>query len=155
MTVVHIISIVVQSFTFMATAVRWIVKTLITVVLLGAIGFGLWFWGAMKYVFSSGERAGYVQKFSKRGWIFKTWEGELAMVNLPGAMPEKFDFSVIDGAVAQKLSTSLGQRVVLKYEQHRFIPLPIFAETEYFVTDVLQVENAVPPPPLPASADRK
>ncbi len=129
---------------------RWIVKSLVTVVLVGTIGFGLWFWFTLKYVFSTGERAGYIQKFSKRGWIFKTWEGELAMVNLPGAMPELFIFSVVDAAVAEKLKGTLGQRVVLKYDQHRFIPLPIFAETDYFATDVVPVENAVAPPPLPA-----
>lgn len=71
------------------------------------------------------------------------------MVNLPGAMPEKFFFSVVDASVANRLQSSLGQRLVLRYEQHRYIPLPLFAETEYFVTEVLAVQESVPPAPLP------
>jgi hypothetical protein len=124
----------------MENAIRWLKKLLITSVLLAIGGVALWTWGALTYVYSSGERAGYVQKFSKRGWLFKTWEGELAMVNLPGAMPEIFYFSVRKDEVAEKLQASIGQRVVLKYEQHRFVPFPIFAETEYFVEDVLPRE---------------
>ncbi len=133
---------------------RALVKYSAIVVIFAIIGFGLWFWGALKYIYSSGERAGYVQKFSKRGWMFKTWEGELAMVNLPGAMPEKFDFSVVDETVAERLSGTMGQRVVLKYEQHRYIPLPIFAETEYFVTDILPVQEAAAPQPLPVATEK-
>ena len=121
---------------------RWIIKYVSILTISVALIGGLWFWASMKYVYSTGERAGYIQKFSKRGWFFKTWEGELAMVNLPGTMPEKFNFSVVDGKVALKLQTLLGQRMVLKYEQHRFIPLPIFAETEYFVIDAIPVMDS-------------
>ena len=131
--------------------IRFIIKYFIISVILLALGFGLWFWGSMAFVYSSGERAGYIQKFSKRGWVFKTWEGELAMVSLPGSTPEKFFFSVVDAGVASRLQSSLGQRLVLKYEQHRYVPLPLFAETEYFVTDVLAVQESVPPASLPAA----
>ncbi len=124
-------------------------------VLFAVLAFGLFFWGTMRYVYSSGERAGYVQKFSKRGWMFKTWEGELAMVNLPGAMPEKFDFSVVNKGVPEKLQQTMGQRVVVKYEQHRYVPLPLFAETEYFVIDVLPVQDANAPASLPTTAVNK
>lgn len=120
---------------------RSVLKYLASFLLLLALGFGLWFWGTVKYVYSTGERAGYVQKFSKRGWVFKTWEGQMAMVNLPGAMQEKFDFSVVDDAVAERMAATMGQRVVIKYEQHRFVPLPIFAETEYFVTSVMPLQS--------------
>jgi hypothetical protein len=107
------------------------------VILILAIGlFALYVWITLNFDYSEGERAGYVQKFSSRGWICKTWEGELAMVNLPGAMPEIFRFSVRDDAVAQRLNKSLGQRVRLHYEQHKGIPTDCFGETEYFVTDV-------------------
>ena len=101
--------------------------------------FALYVWIALNFDYSEGERAGYVQKFSSRGWLCKTWEGELAMVNLPGAMPEIFRFSVRDDAVAQRLNKSLGQRVRLHYEQHKGIPTNCFGETEYFVTDVQPV----------------
>lgn len=96
----------------------------------GYVMFALW------YSYSDGERAGYVQKFSRKGWVCKTWEGEIAMANLPGAMPEVFAFSVRDAAVAEKLTGQMGNRVVLKYEQHLGIPTDCFGETSYFVVDV-------------------
>ncbi|MGZ9076524.1 MAG: hypothetical protein ACXW13_12200, partial [Burkholderiaceae bacterium] len=48
--------------------------------------------------YSTGERAGWVQKLSRKGWLCKTWEGEMAMVSMPGAIPEKFLFTVRDDA---------------------------------------------------------
>lgn len=104
------------------------------------IGFSLWTWASLNYVYSSGERAGYVQKLSKKGWLCKTWEGELAMVNLPGAMPEIFSFTVPDDNIAQEINQSLGRRVTLTYEQHLGIPTTCFGETSYFVTRVRLVE---------------
>src|SRR3954452_8238524 len=89
----------------------------------------LWTAIALNYSSSRGNRAGYVQKFSRKGWICKTWEGELAMVNLPGTMPELFRFSVRDDAVAQRINQSLGQRVRLHYEQHKGVPTNCFGET--------------------------
>lgn len=109
---------------------------LLTIPVLAIALFALYVWIALNFDYSQGERAGYVQKFSSRGWVCKTWEGELAMVNLPGAMPEIFRFSVRDDAVAQRLNKTLGQRVRLHYEQHKGIPTDCFGETEYFVTGV-------------------
>lgn len=111
----------------------------------------LYIWAALHISYSEGDRAGYVQKFSRKGWLCKTWEGELAMVNLPGAMPEVFAFTVRDDAVADRLNETLGQRVVITYEEHRGIPTQCFGETGYFVTGVRALEGAAPvPPPLPA-----
>ena len=112
--------------------------------------FSLYTWGTLKYVYASGERAGFIQKISQKGWIFKTWEGEMAMVNLPGAMPEKFYFTVRHEDVAKRIEQNLGDRVVLHYNEHRGIPTRIFGDTTHFVTDVRPVENAVAPAPLPA-----
>ena len=109
---------------------------LIAVVLL----FVLYAWLALSFNYSEGERAGYVQKFSRKGWLCKTWEGELAMVNLPGAMPEIFRFSVRDDAVAARLNETMGRRVRLHYEQHKGIPTSCFGETEYFVTAIAPLE---------------
>jgi hypothetical protein len=96
----------------------------------------LWTFIALTYSYSAGERAGYVQKFSSKGWICKTWEGQLAMVNVPGAMQEKWDFSVRDDSIARLIEGSMGQRVSLSYAQHRGVPTSCFGETEYFVTAV-------------------
>jgi hypothetical protein len=107
--------------------------------LLLAAGVALWVWAALGFSYSTGDRAGYVQKFSKKGWLCKTWEGELAMVSLPGAMPEIFAFTVRDPAVAAAVNKQLGERVTLTYEQHLGLP-SCFGETEYFVEGVRRVE---------------
>jgi len=131
--------------------IRWIAKVLTTVVVLAVVTFALWFWVSVTFAYSTGERAGYIQKLSQRGWVVKTWEGEMAMVNLPGAMPEIFRFSVRSPETVKKIQDSLGHRVSLKYEEHRYIPLPIFGETSYFASDVRPVEDASAPAPLPAA----
>jgi hypothetical protein len=111
-----------------------------TVVLIAVLGFGGWTWATLTYNYSDGERAGYVQKLSRKGWICKTWEGELALVNLPGAMPEIFYFSVRDDAVAKRIQQSVGKRVALSYEQHIGIPTTCFGDTQYFVVNIQLVE---------------
>lgn len=120
--------------------------TLLALVLLTAG----WTWLTLHWNYSEGERAGYVQKLSKKGWLCKTWEGEIAMVTMPGAIPEKFEFSVPDDAVADRINALSGRRVVLHYEQHKFIPTNCFAETEYFITGVRDVEGGAAQLPAPA-----
>src|SRR5262249_28847539 len=100
------------------------------------LAFGLYVWASFAWSYSTGERAGYIQKFSRKGWICKTWEGELAMVSLPGASPEKFLFTVRDEQVADHLNRTMGQRVALSYEQHKGLPTSCFGDTEYFVYSV-------------------
>jgi hypothetical protein len=97
-------------------------------------------WLVLNWSYSSGERAGYVQKFSNKGWFCKTWEGELAMVTMPGTLTEKFEFSVRDAEVAKKLNESMGQRVSLHYEQHIGVPTSCFGETQYYVSAVRVVD---------------
>ena len=110
------------------------------VVLVPIIGFALYTWTALTWSYSTGERAGYVQKFSKKGWICKTWEGELAMVSLPGTMAEKFYFTVRNDSIAARVNQTMGKRVSVTYKQHKGIPTGCFGETEYFVADVKVVE---------------
>jgi hypothetical protein len=98
--------------------------------------FVLYTWTALNWNFSEGERAGFVQKFSRRGWLCKTWEGELSMVSMPGTNPEKFLFTVRDDNIGQQINQSLGRRVTLTYQQHKGIPTSCFGETEYFVVAV-------------------
>jgi hypothetical protein len=97
-------------------------------------------WITLHWTYSDGERAGYVQKLSRKGWLCKTWEGEMAMVTMPGTVAEKFYFTVPDDAVASQINVSVGTRVALHYEQHKWIPLSCFGDTEFFVTDVHAVE---------------
>jgi len=109
-------------------------------VIVPLLGFALYTWSALSWSYAKGERAGFVQKFSKKGWICKTWEGELAMVALPGTMSEKFYFTVRDDSVAAHINTTLSKRVALVYEQHKGLPTRCFGETEYFVTNVKVVD---------------
>ena len=107
--------------------------------------FAGWSWASLTYVYAKGERAGFVQKISQKGWIIKTWEGELAMVNLPGAMPEIFHFTVRDAAVAHSVEHAVGQRVSLSYEQHKGLPGNVFGDTDYFITRIGSVStDAIP-----------
>jgi hypothetical protein len=96
----------------------------------------LWTVIALNYSYSDGNRAGYVQKFSRKGWLCKTYEGQLAMVNLPGAMQERWDFSVRNDSIARLITHSMGQRVSLTYDQHAGLPTSCFGETQYFVTGI-------------------
>jgi hypothetical protein len=91
----------------------------------------VWHWS-----YSSGERAGWVQKLSKKGWVCKTWEGELALVSLPGSSVEKFFFTVHDDAVAEQITKLIGKRVALHYEEKVGLPTTCFGETRHFVTKV-------------------
>jgi hypothetical protein len=119
-----------------------------------------WLWGAWNWSYSTGERAGWVQKLSNKGWLCKTWEGELALVSLPGSTTEKFFFTVHDEAVAQAISKYIGKRVALHYEEKMGLPTTCFGETRHFVTGVtlsdeipigagvvLQAPSAAPTPP--------
>ena len=110
------------------------------VLIVPLIVFALYTWSALTWTYSSGERAGYVQKLSKKGWICKTWEGEMALVSIPGTMSEKFYFTVRADSVAARINQSMGKRVALTYKQHKGIPTSCFGETEYFVVDVKAVE---------------
>ncbi len=126
---------------------------LITLVLSGLLLLaGAWLWLTLQWSYSEGERAGYVQKLSKKGWLCKTWEGEIAMVTMPGAIPEKFDFTVRDEAVAQKINSFAGKRVVLYYRQHKFIPSSCFGETEYFVENARELVDTPASPLAPSAA---
>lgn len=102
--------------------------------------FGGYLWLALNWSYSKGERAGYVQKFSQKGWLIKTWEGELTLVAVPGSMPEKFFFTVRNDELAKRINTSVGKRVAVSYEQHKGLPSNWFGDTEYFVKEIKVLE---------------
>ncbi len=110
----------------------------------------------LNWNYSTGERAGWVQKFSKKGWICKSWEGELAMVSMPGAAQEKFFFTVWDEGVAERINKAMGQRVSLHYEEKVGMPSSCFGETRHWVNNLSIVPEiplspgvVVPAPPQP------
>ncbi len=128
---------------------------LLTALVAAALLAALYFFIALNWSYSTGERAGWVQKLSKKGWICKTWEGELALVSLPGTTVEKFLFTVRDEEVAQKLMREMGKRVSLHYEEKVGLPTTCFGDTRYFITGVVQAQD-IPLGPgvtLPAQGD--
>jgi hypothetical protein len=113
------------------------------IVIVAAILFALcalYLWFAFTWSYSTGERAGYVQKFSKTGWVCKTWEGELSMMSLPGQVPEKFHFTVRNNTVAERINQSLGKKIALNYDQYKGLPTSCFGNTEFFVSNVKNIE---------------
>ena len=119
-------------------------------------------WLVLSWSYSTGERAGWVQKLSRKGWLCKTWEGEMAMVSMPGSVAEKFFFTVRDDAVAEQINLVMGKRVSLHYEEKVGLPTSCFGETRHFVTKVTAVEEiplapgiVVPTPPAPGTGAPK
>jgi hypothetical protein len=116
-------------------------KKLFWIVIVPALVIAAYFAVVLRWNYATGERAGWVQKLSKKGWLCKTWEGEMAMVSLPGTMPEKFQFTVWDDKVADSINKVIGKRVSLHYEQKVGLPTSCFGDTRYYVTQVTAVEE--------------
>ncbi|KQV78792.1 hypothetical protein [Rhizobacter sp. Root1221] len=133
---------------------KWLLAVLVPLLLVAA-----YFAVVLSWNYASGERAGWVQKLSRKGWLCKTWEGELALVSLPGSTPEKFLFTIHDDAVAAQVNAVMGQRVALHYVEKVGLPTTCFGETRHYVTGVRAQEEiqltpgvVVPRPTAPASA---
>ena len=120
-------------------AKNWLVWFIGFIVVLVALLAG-YTWLVLNWSYSTGERAGYVQKFSQKGWLCKTWEGEMAIVAIPGSLPEIFKFTVRDDGVAAIINSHMGKRVSIAYEQHVGIPSTCFGETGYYVSKIHVVE---------------
>ncbi len=136
----------------MSLAARALAALAVLAVLVSA-----YFWAALSWSYSTGERAGWVQKLSHKGWLCKTWEGELALVSLPGSTPEKFFFTIRDEAVARQVTKLMGKRVSLHYEEKVGLPTSCFGETRHYVTNVtasdeIPLAAGVMVPTAPASA---
>jgi hypothetical protein len=119
---------------------KWGKRVIIAVVVLGVVGPVLYTEAALHFSYSSGERVGFVQKLSKKGWICKTNEGELAQVNMAGQPATIFTFTVPDDKLSAEIDSYAGHRVELHYEEHRGVPSSCFGETQYFVTTVKKTE---------------
>ena len=116
---------------------RFLLYLIVTPIVLGALYLAF----ALNWSYSDGERAGYLQKLSRKGWICKTYEGELAMSSVPGLAPIMWDFSVRDESVAKKINAQLGKKIVLHYREYRNLPTDCFGETEYFVDAIVSTEQ--------------
>ena len=130
----------------------WRTKTklvLWTVVLTPILLFTLYTLFTLNFAYSEGFRAGVLQKFSLKGWVCKTWEGEVAQFVVAGVSPTIFEFSVRKESVALKLDQLIGQKVNVHYRQHRGVPTTCFAATEYYVDSVSVVDGGNAPAPTP------
>jgi hypothetical protein len=123
-----------------AKAKKWGIRLVVGALLLFVVGFSLYTYATLSYSYSKGERVGFVQKLAQRGWMCKTHEGELAMVNIVGQQAEIFRFTVRDDAVAKKIETFAGHKVALQYEEHKGVPSSCFGDTMYYVVDVSKAE---------------
>lgn len=120
---------------------RWLWRLLVIVPLLAVVVAGAWTWFTLSWSYSEGERAGILQKFSRKGWICKTYEGELALYIVGGVAPEIWYFSTRDPELAKQLSQSVGRQIRLHYSEHRGVPTNCFAETPYFADSFTLVEG--------------
>lgn len=116
-------------------------KWMFWIILLPLVLLSLYTWASLTWVYSSGERIGYVQKLSHKGWVCKTWEGELVLVTVPGTQAEKFYFTVRDPAVITKVNQLAGERVRLLYKEHKGVPSSCFGETSHYVYDIDEVKE--------------
>jgi hypothetical protein len=114
---------------------RW--KIVLLGLLAAVVGVGaLWTFATLTFSYSDGDRVGFVQKLSHKGWVCRTWEGELAMTPVPGAAPQMFWFTVRDEGVVKRIREAEGKRMALHYQEKRGVPSSCFGETTYFITDV-------------------
>jgi hypothetical protein len=120
-----------------------------SILILGILLFAAYIWLMLNWSYSRGERAGWVQKLSKKGYICKTWEGEMAIVTMPGSVPEKFLFTVRDDGIADRIKAVMGKRVALDYEEHIGLIVSCFGDTGHFVKDVKVIEETPAPLLIP------
>jgi hypothetical protein len=112
---------------------KWIVAAVLLLPVLVVI---LYTTVALSWAYSEGQRAGYLQKFSRKGWLCKTWEGELALTTVPGVAPTMWNFTVRNEATARQVNLAIGRRVVMYYQEHRGVPTTCFGDTPYFVDSI-------------------
>ena len=123
-----------------SSGMKWAIRVVVGALLLLVVGSSLYTCAALKFSYSKGERVGFVQKLSKRGWVCSTNEGELAMVNMAGQQAEIFLFTVPDDKVAKEIESYAGHRVELKYEEHRGVPSSCFGDTMYYIVGVKKTD---------------
>ena len=116
-----------------------LISAIVILIGLPIIGITAWTAFSLNYYYSEGTRAGYLQKISKRGWLCKTWEGEIQLTSIPGSAPQLFTFTTRSDSIASILTTMAGQAVSVHYREHKGIPTSCFGDTRYYVDGVQKV----------------
>jgi hypothetical protein len=127
--------------------IRGASRPLFIIVLLVILLPVVWTWFTLSWSYSEGERAGVVQKFSRKGWLCKTYEGELAQYIVAGVAPQIWNFTVRDARLADELRRLVGTKVQLHYTEHRGVPTSCFGDTGYYVDGVVGLDAERTPPP--------
>jgi hypothetical protein len=127
---------------------RWLLTSLVLFLLIGAA----YTWFTLNWSYSEGERAGVLQKFSKKGWLCKTYEGELALYIVGGVAPQLWTFTVRDAQLAEQMHSLVGRSLRLRYEEHVGVPTSCFGDTRYFVTGFEIVDSPLPNVVVPGSS---
>ena len=118
---------------------HWGKLTLLALIGTPLLALIIWSYAALSFTYSRGNRVGYVQKLSQKGWLCKTWEGELQISNIPGSAPVLFQFTVREDSVARAIEALLGSQLEIQYEEHPGVPLSCFGDTQYYVTGARKV----------------
>jgi hypothetical protein len=115
-------------------------RGLILVILLSPIAlFALYTWFVLHWDYSNGYRSGILQKFSQKGWVCKTYEGELWQSVVANVAPTIWLFTVREDRVVRQLDSLVGKPVRLHYTEHRGVPLSCFGDTNYYVDSITVV----------------
>ena len=120
---------------------HWLALLVLVVVAGPGLVFTIWAGIALQFSYSDGQRAGFIQKLSRKGWVCKTWEGELAISAFPGQAPQLFTFTVRSDSVASEIQKLQGNQVSIHYREHPGVPSSCFGETRYFVDGVGRVSR--------------
>jgi len=113
----------------------------------------IFFWWRYYFVFGEGVKAGNLNFFVKKGFIFKTYEGRLIQEGFKSATPgalqsNEFEFSVMNDSVASILERNSGKNVELKYKEYLH-PLAWRGMSNYVVIEVLKAEEGISNDNLP------
>lgn len=109
-------------------------KFILYFVLIAVVLTSLFFTVAYYATYSEGDRTGELIKFSKKGYVFKTWEGEISQ-GISGAQIFKFSVLDNDAEVIEDLKKNQGQYVKVTYIE-RYTTFPWWGDTNYYITKV-------------------
>ena len=116
---------------------------IITIIVIALIGFIYW---RYFFVFAEGTKAGVLNTIQKKGYVFKTYEGQLIQSGFRGnpttaIQSNEFYFSVTDERVAQILMQNSGKDMELHYKRY-LSTLPWRGMQEYLIDSVYHISNA-------------
>ncbi|MFY7899819.1 MAG: hypothetical protein ACOVNY_06520 [Chitinophagaceae bacterium] len=115
-----------------------ILKSIVAVIVICIIIFVYW---KYFFVYAEGTKAGQLNTFQKKGFVFKTWEGKLIQSGFrANVQSNEFDFSVLNETIAKKLLENSGKEVELHYKRY-LGALPWRGNNTYIVDSIYAIKN--------------